>query len=453
LRAIIVVLGTPEVNVMPQDVVELSRFSICVPTYNRAGLLQRCLSHLLGYSDQSFELIVGDNDSSDETPQIIASFAPQFRHFISLRHSTNLGFSRNIDAILRRATRPYLYVLSDDDFLFEGALGVVKFILDSKPEVAAVVGQYLSVAQLAESRVVDYRDSKAVYIEAKNYALLLENFEICDGHPFMRRELFQRHCAYWDRTIGVIPLYMRLLEYGGLAVIDKPLFQHLNNEESLSARLTEARMLDMFNADFEIALSFPATRTLRDKLGDSRQRYLQNLYLQAARMARNNKLTYLLWMFLKRLESVQGAEDDLMVKAESAFMHDFLFDRLDRIIGDGGYRHIVCDATPTCELIALALKEAGQKDGHTISVARHGSDSAAPANCVRVVEEFSSEPGPEPVVSLRDLFDQLRLTRFDGRLTTFGSRLIIHYTDLSTAKLLQLPNPNFQVLCAAYAAR
>jgi glycosyltransferase involved in cell wall biosynthesis len=440
----------PEDDIMPQNAGRLADFSICIPTYNRARLLERSLLYLLNYSDQSFELIVGDNDSTDETAQVVASFAPRFRHFTYLRHAANLGFSRNMDAILRRATRPYIYVLSDDDFLFEGALGLVKHIMDGKPEVAAVVGQYLSVDRLVESTVVDYRDSKAVYIGAKNYALLLENNHVCDGHPFLRRELFQRHCAYWDRTIGVLPLYMRLLEYGDVAVIDKPLFQHLTNEESLSTSMTEARMLDMFNADFEMALSFPATRTLRDKLAESQQRFMQNVYLQAARMARNKKSTYLLWMFLKRLESVQGADDDLMVKAESAFMHDFMVDRLDQIIRDGDFSDLVYDTTPTCQLMVSAINEAQRKRGRIIRIAAHSVDSAVPANCLRLLEECGPEPAPA-TLALRDLFDQLRLTRFAARLTTFDGRLLVHYNDLSTAKMLEPPNPRFRILCLPYA--
>ena len=437
---------------MPQDTVPLSSFSICIPTYNRAGLLGRCLSYLLSYSDQSFELVVGDNDSTDDTAQVIASFAGKFRHFTSLKHSTNVGFSRNMDAILRRATRPYIYVLSDDDFLFEGALRVVKHLLDTKPEVVAVVGRYLSVGQLTEGRVVDYGDSKAVYIGAKNYALLLDNNEVCDGHPFMRRELFHRHCAYWDRSIGLLPLYMRLLEYGDVAVIDKPLFQHLSNEESLSSSLTEARLLDMFNADFELALSFSATRTLRDKLGESRQRYLCNLYLQAARMARNNKLMYLLWLFLKRLESVQGAADDFMVKAESAFTHDFLVDRLDRMIGDGGLADVVYDAVPAIELLVQAVNEAALKRGQTLRFTRHHIDQPSPDNCLFLTEDYPAAGAPGPCIALRDLYDQLRLTRFDSRLTTYNGRIIVHYADLSTSKMLELPNSSFKILLSPYGS-
>jgi hypothetical protein len=148
---------------------------------------------------------------------------------------------------------------------------------------------------------------------------------------------------------------------------------------------------------------------------------------------------------------VQGAEDDLMVKAESAFMHDFLVDRLERIICDGGFPHVVYDATPECELLVDVFNEAGNKCGQTIRFSRRDIDSAAPANCLRLVEECGAEPGPQPAVALRDLFDQLRLTRFAGRLTTYGRRLIIHYAELSTAKLLQLPNRKFGVLCAPYA--
>jgi glycosyltransferase involved in cell wall biosynthesis len=50
------------------------RVSIVVPTYNRAKTLARAVNSALGQSFQDFELIVVDDGSTDETPQLLAGF-------------------------------------------------------------------------------------------------------------------------------------------------------------------------------------------------------------------------------------------------------------------------------------------------------------------------------------------------------------------------------------------
>lgn len=47
------------------------RFSVVVPTYNRAALLAKCLAALADQSYRSYEVIVVDDGSDDETPSVV----------------------------------------------------------------------------------------------------------------------------------------------------------------------------------------------------------------------------------------------------------------------------------------------------------------------------------------------------------------------------------------------
>ena len=54
--------------------------SLCLATYNRARYLDRYLTHHLGGLDAAgidYELVVSDNCSTDETPQILARYAAE----------------------------------------------------------------------------------------------------------------------------------------------------------------------------------------------------------------------------------------------------------------------------------------------------------------------------------------------------------------------------------------
>ena len=80
--------------------------SICIPTYNRAALLRRCLSHLLTFRAITYEVIVGDNASSDATPDVAAEFAAKFPYWSYFRHAENVGVTRNYHSILGARGRP-----------------------------------------------------------------------------------------------------------------------------------------------------------------------------------------------------------------------------------------------------------------------------------------------------------------------------------------------------------
>ena len=65
------------------------KFSIIIPTYNRALLLKRCLDSLCSQTYRDFEVIVCDDGSTDGTNEIIN----QFEDKLSLKYlyDTNWG--------------------------------------------------------------------------------------------------------------------------------------------------------------------------------------------------------------------------------------------------------------------------------------------------------------------------------------------------------------------------
>ena len=68
--------------------------TIGIPTYNRAGgYLRKVIERSLGQTYQNLEIIVADNCSTDETPELVQSIDdPRLRYF---RHDTNIGAINN----------------------------------------------------------------------------------------------------------------------------------------------------------------------------------------------------------------------------------------------------------------------------------------------------------------------------------------------------------------------
>lgn len=425
--------------------------SICIPTFNRANMLRQCLEHLASFSDMNFELLIGDNASDDDTEEVVRAMRGRFPHCTYLRHKQNLGFARNMDSILRRATRKYIYILNDDDIVFEDALRLATRVMNANASIVAMVGQYLSLRALDASITIDYSDAGATTIKQNAFASLLDNLSICDGHPIIRREIFESHCAYLDRTGTLIPLYFTLLQHGDLVAVNKPFFQHRTTGESLTARMAEAWFLDMANADLELAISGCAASLPPGSMIAARQRLLQLLYLQAARMSISRKAPYLLWLFLRRLMALDGAGDDLLIKCEYHFSHDILIDRIAGILRDSELDtvYFIPSAATNCVIAVLSSMLADT------TFIQWPPQEPAPGDTWFVICDdrrniATDVPGIHPL-ALKNLFSQTRLTSHACQLAVLQDRLVAHYQDQADIDKLLAPSRAFDIICSPYS--
>ncbi|MDD5491118.1 MAG: glycosyltransferase [bacterium] len=95
------------------------KVSILIPTYNRAHFLTICLDSVLAQDYQNIEVIVSDNNSNDNTSDIIKNYLsdPRMRYY---RNETNVGVVQNWKKLLYEyATGDYGKLLCDDDYLFD----------------------------------------------------------------------------------------------------------------------------------------------------------------------------------------------------------------------------------------------------------------------------------------------------------------------------------------------
>ena len=97
--------------------------SICIPTYNRADLLELMLRSICSQAADlggPVEIVVRDNCSEDRTADVVAEAARVYPISYS-RNDRNVG-NRNLILVVERALGEYSWVLGDDDMLIRGAL-------------------------------------------------------------------------------------------------------------------------------------------------------------------------------------------------------------------------------------------------------------------------------------------------------------------------------------------
>lgn len=116
------------------------RVSVCIPTFNRAALLQRSIGSVLGQRFEDFELIVSDNGSSDDTERVAKSFSDD--RLVYARNPSNLGIRGNWNRCLELARGEFVAILPDDDLMKPENLAEKVAVLDRDGHVGLVHSKY-----------------------------------------------------------------------------------------------------------------------------------------------------------------------------------------------------------------------------------------------------------------------------------------------------------------------
>lgn len=98
----------------------LPKVSIVLPTYNGAEYIRQSIDSCLNQTYKNIELIIVDDGSTDETPEIVGSYKDERIRYI--RHKENNGLPHVLNAGFAKATGEYLTWTSDDNYYAKEAI-------------------------------------------------------------------------------------------------------------------------------------------------------------------------------------------------------------------------------------------------------------------------------------------------------------------------------------------
>ena len=113
------------------------KFSICIPTWNRANLLKETLKNLNNQikSNPDFQVVISDNNSNDDTFNVVKEFYESL-NIKYIRWDRNIGGSKNIVSVVNQADGRYCVLLGDDDVFRSGWLDSLTILVDKfNPDV------------------------------------------------------------------------------------------------------------------------------------------------------------------------------------------------------------------------------------------------------------------------------------------------------------------------------
>jgi glycosyltransferase involved in cell wall biosynthesis len=109
---------------------EPEKVTIVLPTYNRAKFIRKSIDSCLEQTYRNIELIIVDDASKDETPEIVKSYGDQRIKYI--RNPENLRLPNALNAGFANSSGVYLTWTSDDNYYDKAAIKQMVSFLKEK---------------------------------------------------------------------------------------------------------------------------------------------------------------------------------------------------------------------------------------------------------------------------------------------------------------------------------
>lgn len=111
----------------------MSKLTICIPTFNRAAVLEANLAHLEDLAERHDIVVqVSDNCSTDATREVAIAAARRCPRIFYHCNPTNIGMDGNFAKVLALPNTSYAWLLGDDDLISELALCEVLALIESE---------------------------------------------------------------------------------------------------------------------------------------------------------------------------------------------------------------------------------------------------------------------------------------------------------------------------------
>lgn len=204
--------------------------SIIIPAYNSAKFLPETIESILKQSYRSYEIIIVDDCSTDNTNEVLKPFGKNIRY---IRSKKNSGAAITRNRGIELAQGEFIAFLDADDIWLPDKLEQNIECFEADKEVAFVFSQHVnlrdekSMAKLAKTNLPSGNIFKKLYCR--------QNF-VLTSTVIVRKEVFDKvglfddklpNCQDWD-------LFLRIAFYFKSKAINKPLVQYRLIADSLS---------------------------------------------------------------------------------------------------------------------------------------------------------------------------------------------------------------------------
>lgn len=233
--------------------------SVIVVTYNQEGTIARTLDSVLAQrTGAEFEIIIGDDCSTDGTEAVCRSYAAKYPDkIVYLRRDKNMGVTANYFDCIERSRGRYLADCAGDDFWCDDSKLHRQFeALEADPDISLCLTEWICRNSLNGDTFrhsgISHYEQRAIYPAgtlSANILIGIANTHLCTA--LYRKDVLCKQVEK-ARNIFIDPLYtcedqqilLALAQYGKVLFMPETTLQYSVGHESISHPRSFANRFD-----------------------------------------------------------------------------------------------------------------------------------------------------------------------------------------------------------------
>lgn len=207
--------------------------SVVLPVYNAERYVAQSIESVLSQTFTDFELLIGDDCSSDRSLDIINHYAAQDARIRVIQNPENYGGGKTRNRLIAEAQGTYVAAMDADDISLPDRLALQVQFLNDHPEVVCLGGAHDLID--GDGRLLTRLHLPEQNEEIQSLALAGHG-SICHPCAMIRRTVLQELGGYDEAMISAqdLDLWLRLGERGQLANLPDAILKYRLHSNSVS---------------------------------------------------------------------------------------------------------------------------------------------------------------------------------------------------------------------------
>ena len=213
------------------------KVSVSITTYNHEKYIRQCLeSVIIQECNFDFEIIVGEDCSTDKTKKIIEEFAQKYPNIIKpIYQKQNVGIYRNTSDVLNACSGKYIASLDGDDCMLQGRLQKEFDFLELNKDVAIVFHNMKFIGEnINKSLFNNSLDEKGCIIDLEDFVNIGLAHWSCSSKMY-RKEYLPKEGLLKDlKCVEDQHFHLQIARYGKVAYSPEVLGLYRKHNAGLS---------------------------------------------------------------------------------------------------------------------------------------------------------------------------------------------------------------------------
>lgn len=217
--------------------------SIIVPCYNHEKYIQYCLDSIISQTYQNIELLICDDNSTDNSYEIICKnkdrLEKRFKRLLIIKNEINLGVCKTLNKLIKMSKGKYIKTIASDDMLKKNCIAdYVAFIQHDDCDIIFgnlfIVGKETVYPVLNEEKLETFYKKTPIIDSNLTSQLCYGNF-ISGASQFFKKDTFNSFGLYDEKfCLEDWEYCLRVSITGKIKYLDKVTVYYRKMEGTLS---------------------------------------------------------------------------------------------------------------------------------------------------------------------------------------------------------------------------